>query len=112
MAGIFRSVRFGAASSHGKANMMCFNFFEKAGAFSVNENGTYKVDFGKMKTAVDEWAKTILVFQGNGDYEGTKNYIEQNAVINPQLQKELDALQTANIPKDVVFEQGKSVLGL
>jgi hypothetical protein len=112
MAGIFRSVRFGAASSHGKANMMCFNFFEKAGAFSVNENGTYKVDFGKMKTAVDEWAKTILVFQGNGDYEGTKNYVEQNAVINPQLQKELDALQTANIPKDVVFEQGKSVLGL
>jgi hypothetical protein len=27
IAGILRSVRFGAASSHGKATMMCFNFF-------------------------------------------------------------------------------------
>lgn len=29
IAGILRSVRFGAASSHGKANMMCFNYMEK-----------------------------------------------------------------------------------
>jgi hypothetical protein len=28
MAGIFRSIRFGAASAHGKANMVRFNFFE------------------------------------------------------------------------------------
>ena len=33
MAGLFRSVRFGAASAHGKANMMCYNFFEDKGAF-------------------------------------------------------------------------------
>ena len=33
MAGIFRSVRFGATSAHGRANMMRFNFFLEAGAF-------------------------------------------------------------------------------
>jgi len=112
MAGIFRSVRFGAASAHGKANMMCFNFFEKAGAFTRNEKGFYTVDVAKMNEAMNQWAKTILVFQGNGDYEGVAAYRKANAMVNSQLQKELDGLKSANIPKDVVFEQGKDVLGL
>jgi len=112
MAGIFRSVRFGAASAHGKANMMCFNFFEKAGAFTRNEKGFYTVDVAKMNEAMNQWASTILVFQGNGDYDGVASYRKENATINPQLQKELDGLKSANIPKDVVFEQGKNKLGL
>ncbi|MEI8173342.1 MAG: Zn-dependent hydrolase [Deltaproteobacteria bacterium] len=112
MAGIFRSVRFGAASAHGKANMMCFNYFEKAGAFTRNADGTYKVDFAKTKEAVNGWAPVILTFQGNGDYEGAKKYLEANATINAGLQKELDGLKSANIPVDVVFEQGKKVLGV
>ncbi len=112
MAGIFRSVRFGAASSHGKANMMCFNFFESNGAFTRNTDGTYKVDFAKMKLAVNAWAEKILVFQGNGDYDGALAYLKDYATIKEQLQKELDALKTANIPVDIVFEQGKEVLGL
>lgn len=112
MAGIFRSVRFGAASSHGKANMMCFNFFESNGAFTRNTDGTYKVDFAKMKIAVNAWAEKILVYQGNGDYEGALSYLKDNATIKEQLQKELDALKTADIPVDIVFEQGKEALGL
>lgn len=112
MAGIFRSVRFGAASSHGKANMMCFNFFETAGAFTRNTDGTYKVDFVKMKQAMNDWGAKILVWQGDGDYEGAKKYLAENANIKETLQKELDALKTANIPVDIVFEQGVEVLGL
>jgi hypothetical protein len=112
MAGIFRSVRFGAASSHGKANMMCFNFFEKAGAFSRNSDGTYKVDFVKMKDAMNQWGEQILVFQGNGDYDGASKYLKENAVISDQLRKELDDLNKADIPVDVRFEQGVEVLGL
>ncbi|MEI6764215.1 MAG: Zn-dependent hydrolase [Bacteroidota bacterium] len=112
MAGIFRSVRFGAASAHGKANMMCFNAFEDAGAFTIGSDGTYKVDFAKMKVAVGTWASKILELQGNGDYDGAKKYLETNATIRPQLQKELDALKSADIPVDVVFDQGKEALGI
>ena len=112
MAGIFRSVRFGAASAHGNANMMCFNFFEKAGAFSRNDKGFYTVDIVKMKEAMNQWAAAILVFEGNGDYDGAARYRKENATVNPQLQKELDGLKSANIPKDIVFEQGKEILGL
>ncbi len=112
MAGIFRSVRFGAASAHGKANMMCFNLFEEKGAFTHDADGKYLVDFSKMKTAVDEWASIILQFQGEGDYEGLKAYIAKNGTIHEKLQKDLDQIKEANIPLDIVYEQGAKVLGL
>lgn len=111
MAGLIRSVRFGAAEAHGKANMMCFNYFEELGAFKF-ENGKYKVDFVKMKDAVDKWAGKILVFQGDGDYTGASKFLKEYGVVKPELQKCLDQLKTANIPVDVVFKQGTDVLGL
>jgi len=112
MAGIFRSVRFGAADAHGKANMMCFNFFESMGAFTRNTDGTYKVNIDKIKEAVNAWGAKILVFQGNADYEGALKFMKENAVITKQLQSDLDVLKTANIPVDIIFDQGKEALGL
>jgi hypothetical protein len=111
MAGLIRSVRFGAAEAHGKANMMCFNYFEELGAFKF-ENGKYKVDYTKMKEAVDKWAEKILVFQGNGDYDSAAKFLKEYGIVKPELQKCLDQLKTANIPVDIVFNQGTEVLGL
>jgi len=112
MAGLFRSVRFGAASSHGKANMMCFNFFKEKGAFEQLPNGKYKVNFEKIRLAMNEWAANILIFEGNGDYAGASAYLEANGKIHESLQSDLDRLKTANIPVDIVYEQGVEVLGL
>lgn len=112
IAGIFRSVRFGAASAHGKANMMCFNYFEDNDAFTRNANGTYKVDIAKTKKAIEGWAAKVLTLEGNGNYEGATKYLETNGVIRPNLQKDIDGLKTANIPVDIVFEQGLETLGL
>ena len=113
MASIFRSVRFGVASSHGKANMMRFYYFQEKGAFTRDETtGTYKVDFEKMKTAMTELCVRILTIQGDGDYETAKTWVENNGQIKEQLQKDLDRLSDANIPVDIVFEQGRQLLGL
>lgn len=112
MAGLFRSVRFGAASAHGKANMMCFNFFESQGAFVRSADGTYKVDMEKIKTAVSDWAAKVLMFEGDGNYEGAKAYLAANGKINEQLAGDLGRLRSANIPVDIVYEQGLSTLGL
>ena len=112
MAGIFRSVRFGASSAHGKANMIRFNFFKEKGAFSRNDDGTYKVNFDKMETAMEDLSNLILTLQGNGDYDGVANLVAEQGVISPELQADLDRLSDANIPVDVVFEQGTEVLGL
>ncbi len=112
MAGLIRSVRFGAASAHGKANMMCFNFFQDHGAFEKNSDGTYKVNFDKFREAMNLWAAKILVFEGDGDYAGAAAYLDANGKIRPELQADLDKIQKANIPVDIVYDQGLSVLGL
>ena len=112
MAGILRSVRFGAASAHGKANMQCFNFFKENGAFIRNENGTYKVDFTKFESAMNKLSKLIITLQGNGDKAAVAKVQKENAVISPELQKDLDKLTQKGIPVDVIFEQGVDVLGV
>ena len=111
LAGIFRSVRFGAASAHGRANMVRFNYFREQGAFSRDEaTGRYRVDFDAMREAVAGLSELILTLQGDGDYEGVAALIEEKGVVPPDLQADLDRLDAAGIPRDIVFEQGVSVL--
>ncbi|MCK3686049.1 Zn-dependent hydrolase [Maribellus sp. YY47] len=113
MAGIFRSVRFGAASAHGKSNMMRFYYFQETGAFTRDEaTGTYRVDFEKMKQAMLDLSRTILTIQGDGDYETAKKMIEEKGFIREALQKDLDRIGESGIPRDIVFEQGPEVVGL
>ncbi|WP_316790322.1 dipeptidyl-peptidase 3 family protein [Pedobacter frigoris] len=112
MAGILRSVRFGAASAHGKANMQCFNFFKENGAFIRNDNGTYKVDFLKFEDSMNKLSRLILTLQGNGDKAAVEKTQKENAVISAELQSDLDKLTKKGIPVDVIFEQGVDVLGV
>ncbi|GAA0894485.1 hypothetical protein GCM10009122_41660 [Fulvivirga kasyanovii] len=113
MASIFRSVRFGASSAHGKANMVRFNYFKDQGAFAQDpEKGTYKINFEKMQDAMNSLSEKILTLQGEGDYEGVKQLVDEKAIIQPELQNDLDKLAEQGIPVDIVFEQGVDVLGL
>ena len=113
MAGIFRSVRFGAASAHGKANMMRFYYFQETGAFERDTiTGTYRVNFQKMKDAMLSSAEQILKIQGDGDYATAKKLIEEQGFIREELQKDLERIGEAGIPRDIVFEQGAEVWNL
>lgn len=111
-AGIFRSSRFGAASAHGKANMMRFNYFADRGVFTRSKEGTYTIHFEEMKKAMIGSLQDILKIQGDGDYEAASKLIEEKGIVMPTLQADLDRLGNANIPVDIVFEQGLSKLGL
>jgi hypothetical protein len=113
MAGIFRAVRFGASSAHGRANMIRFNFFQKMGAFELDQqSGTYRVHMDRMTQAVDALSEKILRFQGDGDYQGVEAWVQETGSIGEPLQADLDRLSTAGIPVDIIFEQGTDVLGL
>ena len=112
MAGIFRSVRFGASSAHGKANMIRFNFFAQQGAFEKTEDGLYRVNMEKMGAAVEALSELILTLQGDGDYDGVAELVETMGVIKPDLSSDLARLEAASIPVDIHFNQGKKVLGL
>ena len=112
LAGMLRSVRFGASDAHGKATMIRFNFFAERGAFARDADGRYRVDFDKMHDAVDALSAKLLTVQGDGDYAEAKRMTETLGVVKPQLASDLDRLKAANIPVDVRFEQGLGVLGL
>lgn len=112
MAGIFRSVRFGASSAHGKANMIRFNFFKDKGAFTRNENGLYKVNMDKMKLAIAALSGEILRLQGNGDYSAAAKFADDMGFVSDTLKADLDRVNQRGIPTDIVFEQGVEVLGL
>ncbi len=112
IAGILRSVRFGATEAHGIANMMCFNYMEDNGAFARNAEGKYVVDVEKAKEALKTWSAMILEIEGEGDYDRAKTYAAENGVVRPSLQKDLDVIAGANIPVDIRCVQGAEVLGL
>lgn len=113
MAGIFRSIRFGATSAHGRANMVRFNFFREMGAFERDpENGRYRVNPQRLATAMDALSNLILTLQGDGDYAGAGKLLATSGVVGQQLQADLDRLDAAGIPVDIVFRQGREVLGL
>lgn len=113
MASIFRSIRFGSSSAHGKANLIRFNYFKEQGAFTYDEDTqTYQVDFDKITEATNALSEKILTLQGDGDYEGVTKFVEEYGTVGEQLQQSLDHLSEQSIPVDVTFNQGLDVLDL
>jgi hypothetical protein len=107
LAGLFRSVRFGASDAHGRANVVAFNFLERQGAFARGADGKYRVDFAKMRAAGDSLSRRILVLQGDGDYAGVGALNAELGTIGPTLKADLDRLGAKQIPVDVLFDQGR-----
>jgi len=106
LASIFRSVRFGAASAHGRANVAAMNFLERRGAFTRDPaTGRYRIHFERMQEAANALAQTILTLQGNGDYEGVGNFQREYGTISPTLKADLELLNAKGIPVDIVYEQ-------
>ncbi|WP_426701895.1 dipeptidyl-peptidase 3 family protein [Rhodanobacter sp. Col0626] len=113
LAGILRSVRFGASDAHAKANMVRFNFFKQQGAFSRDETtGRYRVDFNKMTAAMNALSEKLLTIQGNGDYDAARQLTDQMGAVDAELAGDLKRLDQAHIPVDIRFEQGLDALGL
>lgn len=112
VASVFRSVRFGAASAHGKANMITFNTLLNDGAIVRDSKGSYTVNVPKMKVSIEKLAGTLLKLQGNGDAASVRETLILVAQIQPELAGDLKRINDAGVPVDIVFEQGEEVLGL
>ncbi|MBO4774391.1 MAG: Zn-dependent hydrolase [Bacteroidales bacterium] len=112
IAGLFRSVRFGAGEAHGIANAMCFNYMYAQGAFTRDENGVYHIDYAKAKAAMESWASVILATQGEGDFRFAEKFAKENGVIKPEMQQDIDRINNSGVPRDIRFREGLEVLGL
>ncbi len=106
LASIFRSVRFGAASAHGRANAAAMNFLEARGAFTRDSaTGRYRVDFVKMQDAANALSQTILTLQGDGDYDGVGAFQAKHGVLSATLQSDMARLNAKGIPVDILYAQ-------
>ena len=112
VASIFRSIRFGASSAHGRANLVRFNFFQEMGAIATTDDGQWRIDPERMDAAVEALAGRILTLQGDGDYDAVTAFVDEYGQMTPDLEASLARVNAAGIPVDVVFEQGVEVLGL
>jgi hypothetical protein len=105
LASLFRSIRFGASSAHGRANVVAFNFLEQQGAFTRDASGKYRVDMAKMRSAADALSRRILTIQGDGDYDAAGRMYAELGTIGPVLAADLARLGAKSIPVDIVYDQ-------
>jgi len=107
LASLFRSVRFGAADAHGRANVVAFNFLQRMGAFTREADGKYRVDVAKMRAGADALSRRLITLQGNGDYAGVGALNSELGAIDPVLRGDLERLGAKGIPVDIVYEQSR-----
>jgi hypothetical protein len=105
LASLFRSIRFGAASAHGRANVVAFNFLQQQGAFTRGADGKYRVNMERMRSGADSLSARILTIQGNGDYDAAGRMYDDLGKIGPVLASDLARLGARSIPVDIVYDQ-------
>jgi len=105
LAGFFRSVRFGAESAHGRANMVIFNYMKENGVYSYDgSSGKWSVDMEKTRGAVKDLSAKILMIQALGDYEAAKGLLEKYGKVDADVEASLLKLRKARLPVDIVPE--------
>ena len=111
LAGIFRSLRFGVGSAHGLATVMEFNFLREKGAFIYNEEtGKFSVDMKKMKGAVRDLARALLVLEGDGNYENAGAFIAKYGKVDEITKRALEKLSDIPVDIEPLFKW-KEILG-
>ena len=107
LASLFRSMRFGAADAHGRANVLAFNRLKDMGAFTREADGRYRVHVERMRDGADALSRQILTLQGDGDYAGVGALNAARGTIDATTQADLDRLKSRGIPVDIIYDQDR-----
>jgi hypothetical protein len=99
LASSFRTLRFGVHEAHGKGMALQFNYLADKGAFVAKPDGTFAVDFQKVKSAVRDLVHDLLEIEATGDYARAKKMLDELGVLRPALQTALSKL--TDLPTDI-----------
>jgi hypothetical protein len=99
LASSFRTLRFGLHEAHGKGMALQFNYLREKAAFVANPDGTFAVDFAKIKSAVRDLDHDLLTVEATGDYARAKAMLDQWGRLTPELERAIARLQ--DIPTDI-----------
>jgi hypothetical protein len=99
VAGIFRTVRFGVAEAHGRAEMMEFNYLAEQGAITREQSGKYAIDFTKMPPAIASLAKELLEIEATGDRNRAEQWFKKYDSMPAELKSALANVK--DVPVDI-----------
>ena len=99
VAGLYRSLRFGAEEAHGKANLIQLNFLREKNIVLLNPQGKIAIDEGNFMRVLEELVRTVVTIEAEGDYAAAGKLIEKYGTMNPEIQRLVDLLK--DIPRDL-----------
>jgi hypothetical protein len=99
LASAFRSLRFGLKEAHGKGMALQLNYLLDKGGFVANPDGTFAVNFDKIKSAVRDLDHDLLTLEATGDYAGAKRMLDELGRLRPEVEKAIAGL--TDIPTDI-----------
>ena len=99
LASAFRTLHFGLTDSHARGMAIQVNYLLDKGAFVSHGDGTFAVDFKKIKQAVIDLDREFLTIEATGDYARAREMMGKYVVIRPDVQKALDRMKA--VPNDI-----------
>jgi Peptidase family M49 len=99
LASAFRTLRFGLQDAHARGMAMQVNYVLDKGGYVIRPDGTFMVDFGKIRAAVRDLDHDLLTLEAEGNYAGAKKMLADLAVIRPEVKRAIDKCQ--GIPTDI-----------
>jgi hypothetical protein len=97
---LFLSVRFGIDTAHGRAALSQLNFCLERGAVVYDgRSDKFKVDFDRLRKAMQELTRRVLMLQAQGSYEGVKELLDTYGVLMPPVKQALASV--TDIPVDI-----------
>jgi hypothetical protein len=99
LASAFRTLHFGLSDSHARGMAIQVNYLLDKGGFVSHGDGTFAVDFTKIKQAVLDLDREFLTIEATGDYARAQQMMTKYVVIRPDVQKALDKMKS--VPNDI-----------
>jgi hypothetical protein len=100
VAGLFRAMRFGTNEAHGKGAAMQYRFLREKGAIVWDAAAKrFRIDEGKIDGAIGALVAEIVRRQGDGDYAGTKAFLDKYGHTDPEADQVIATM--THIPVDI-----------
>jgi len=100
VAGLFRAMRFGIGEAHGRGAAMQYRYLRQKGVLAWDKQAKrFRIDPNRIDIAIRDLVGEIVRLQGNGDYAGTKAFLDKYAVLDPEAQQVIDTMK--DIPVDI-----------
>jgi hypothetical protein len=104
LAGLFRSVRFGATDAHGRGVALQAGYLMGKGAIEVTANGQFRPNLKRFNGAIKELAHDLLMVEAEGSHAKAEAMLKRYGTVPPAMTAILSKLGSVPVDVDPVYE--------